>query len=198
MLERGPYPIFTRGINMMFTNKYEVPKNRRKTIKTMLALATHLRQLGAGQILPSYPEHGVCSEIIAYLYAKPNAVIPPSKYQSAVYIDHLITNQLLPAWPQGNHSKLFPVPHPTLNRYQAYTTCPKWLADEYGDRRRDLCLWLSYKLEDEAHRIKALPRWYNKIMAAETCGALAIKALAGGLLGGSIAMAIAIYVEFGV
>jgi hypothetical protein len=52
-------------------------------------------------------------------------------------------------WPNYSDNWEYAVPHPTLKPDEAYNTVELWADDEYGDNRRELCLWLADQLKEE-------------------------------------------------
>ena len=45
-------------------------------------------------------------------------------------------------WPGYSGISQYPVPHPSLDPWEAYQTQPLWADDEYGDARREFAQFL--------------------------------------------------------
>lgn len=96
-------------------------------------VCNHLCLLGNGLLAPRNKEYGLCAEL-------------ESRF------DIIIDNWIFSDWPKfsGNHS--FPVPHPDYEGSE-YAYCylvedNMWTNDEYGDSRRQLCIWLSNEIKN--------------------------------------------------
>lgn len=98
-------------------------------------LIWHLRDLGTGRVQPEDPGHGICREI--------NLPDMPGALPGILY-SHMST------WPLSTGSSMYPVPHPRLGCFTAYQrTEDYWANDEYGNNRRQLCLYLANAIEGD-------------------------------------------------
>lgn len=100
----------------------------------MKKLIEHLRGLGNRDIDPVGQSWGVCDEIDEF----------------ADYLTCDRCKDIMRDWPKrvdyGDGG--FFVPHPFLSPYTAFMhTDDLWEDSEYGDNRRELCLWLAEQLE---------------------------------------------------
>jgi len=93
-----------------------------------IALANHLEKLGKGTIEPIHKCCGLCSEIMDLFGVEA----------------YLKIKHLSPLWTRYSGHPLFPVPHPTItNPSIAYSSILKWGDNQYGNSRRELCLFLA-------------------------------------------------------
>lgn len=92
-----------------------------------LELADHLEQLGKGEIQPNKIGFGICYEVDCV---------------AGEYLDEV--RALMTEWPRYSGNTFFPVPHPEYGAAFGYSDAKsEWEDDEYGDSRRELCLWLA-------------------------------------------------------
>lgn len=104
-------------------------------------LIEHLRRLGNGA-MPSQKSEGICLEVHEFLHENIHVnqiqIIVSYKKQVAVAMQ---------TWPKRSSSTTYPVPHPSKAAYAAYMQDNIWGNDEYGNNRRELCLWIADQLE---------------------------------------------------
>ena len=85
-----------------------------------------LRDLGTGKRRPKCSAEGLCVEMCAFR----------------------MVSDLAPKWSEYSGNNEYPVPHPTLDPYDAFWSRKQlWRNDAYGDARRRLCLFLADELE---------------------------------------------------
>ena len=106
-------------------------KVRTKKIRGLKGAAKHLRKLGSIELKAMHPGLGICFEVQRLV-----------SYQNTVFIVRLMGK-----WPKATGTAGYPVPHPELSPPHAFLSVNLWAADEYGDNRRELCLWLADEIE---------------------------------------------------
>lgn len=90
----------------------------------------HLRDLGEGTIQPQQKNIGIC---------------PILTLEFDVWDLYDSFEQL----PGFSGHRVFPIKHPTLDPMYAYLNSKNlWADDEYGDNRREACLYLADWIED--------------------------------------------------
>lgn len=100
-------------------------------------LAQHLRDLGNGVIKPRHTSEGICREL--QILVNEDRISPRQR----IYISILMRG-----WPKHSGSLTYPVRHSWLISETAYhDTNNLWDNDEYGNNRRELCIWLADELE---------------------------------------------------
>jgi hypothetical protein len=99
------------------------------TKKDLETLATRLRTFSTGEETPIDPSCGICW---------------------FVHCEHPtlsgITRKIMMGWPKATGDKDYPVPHPTMSGEDSYSLTDNLWIKEYGDLRRELCLYLSEEL----------------------------------------------------
>jgi hypothetical protein len=93
-------------------------------------LIAHLKALGNGTQAPVSKHCGICYDV------KTNFG----------YGVRDMTNDLMHQWPKYSGDDTYPVPHDKLNPHSAYDLDDLWADDQYGDDRRELCLFLANAL----------------------------------------------------
>lgn len=106
---------------MTITKRETTTMNKRKLIK-------HLKSLGGGEIQPHHTTRGLCAEL---WHVGTNDIL------------RYATRHLMTQWPKFSGDFNYPVPHPCMSPREAFNTMPHWRCDEYGNARRELCLWLA-------------------------------------------------------
>jgi len=104
----------------------------------MKNLIEYLTSLGTGEIKPKSTEYGICHSI-NYEFCNSDA------YN---YLEKI--SKLWVYWPKYSGSKLYPVGIDSKKYYPDYLFVNVenlWGDDEYGNNRRELCLWLAEQLE---------------------------------------------------
>ncbi len=102
----------------------------------------HLRKLGKGEILPDNDHTGICNDLAKV-------------FNRGISWD---VTKLASKWPKYSGSENFPIPTPSYFDggediaylcYDNNSSMSMWQDDEYGDNRRELCLFLADCLEKE-------------------------------------------------
>jgi hypothetical protein len=105
--------------------------------KTEKKLIRHLRELGAGKINPKETEYGICCEI-ENVFSGIGCVINYGYYYDM--------------WPKFSGNYAYPVPYDGMSPGDAFDyTTNLWDGSQYGEARRELCLFLADKLEEGAN-----------------------------------------------
>lgn len=100
----------------------------------------HLRALGRKEVDPIDNNQGLCSELSERFYFSGDVCLTDEQLEDV--------QDLMNDWPKSSDEIEFPVPHPTMDPVESYCVCDDlWGDDEYGDNRRELCLWLADELE---------------------------------------------------
>jgi hypothetical protein len=97
------------------------------------ALVAHLRALGKGEIQPLDKHQGICFEVLVRFGPERQRI-----------------KALFSSWPKFSGCQKWPVPHPECDAvFAAVSSNNLWADDDYGNNRRELCLWLADQLEVE-------------------------------------------------
>lgn len=105
-------------------------------------IISHLRKLGKGEILPRSNVSGICADL-------------KTVFNADICWE---VRKLIPAWPKYSGCYAFPIPAPKGHEgdesdayidYNKDSSSSIWQDDEYGDNRRELCLFLADCLEAE-------------------------------------------------
>jgi hypothetical protein len=88
-----------------------------------------LQDLGHSKKIPPSPEFGICYFLN---YADSNL--------------RGLAKHLMTEWPKYSGNDRYPVPHPTETSLRAFMYTPNLWIGEYGDLRRELCLFLVVEL----------------------------------------------------
>jgi hypothetical protein len=116
-----------------------------ETDKRFKSAITHLRNLGTEKVWPNSRGDGICAEIAALLGGTDSW-------------EYYIICDAMTAWPDYSGSKQYPVPSNApslLSPSDAYhRTGDIWDNTLYGDRRRELCLFVATYLKTMLDNIK--------------------------------------------
>ena len=94
----------------------------------------HLYKLGNNEIQPFNSASGLCNDICWVFDA---------------FIAQKLLYYML-KWPKYSGNNLYPISHSILSPTDAYNKLENlWDNNEYGNSRRELCLWLAKQLEGE-------------------------------------------------
>jgi hypothetical protein len=100
-------------------------------------IIAHLKKLGTGEIKPKKWVFGICRELDEVCN---------------IGGDPLVRNYAAD-WPKFSGHSTFPVPHSRKSATDAFIyTSNLWEATQYGDDRRELCLFLADRLEAELNK----------------------------------------------
>lgn len=107
-----------------------------KNIETMTLrkqIIAHLRGLGSGEIIPSSKRMGVCWII------------------EDLFLDKQEFDQLVDftKYPNYSECEAFPIKHSELRPVKAFLGIRNKWEGEYGDNRRNFCMWCADYLEEE-------------------------------------------------
>jgi hypothetical protein len=97
--------------------------------RKQLWLIKHLRQLGNRERHPTEDDAGICYELM---------------YTCRVYPS--LVRELCLTWPKFNGDPIYPIPGSPTKYIPGRNV---WGADQYGNDRRDLCLFLATAIEDK-------------------------------------------------
>jgi len=97
-------------------------------------LINHLARLGEGDITPIHKTFGICFEL-------------EQRYGDGYKLEDEVLS-LMMEWPKYSGNKDFPVPQTGIDPVDAFMGDDHlWRDNEYGDNRRELCLYLVDELQ---------------------------------------------------